>query len=375
MLTSKLTKEEPLTSVFTETDGPALLERIAALTNELHASRAREETAVAALRHLHEDLESAYARISQQQEKLKLLVNQVQTKRAATDGACSAPSLLAADLAHPGHPYRQLVAKIPQPVPTPAGRVPIAHTSGVARIAALWKGLPSWASGTISTEDAAFLDAMIDKVRPDHFHEIGVASGTSSALILSTMATYSNPSSIWLRSYDLIPECYFDSSRNVGDATREMVPGLLDRWQLKVGTTALDVVRDKPAAGRPLYFIDANHIHPWPTLDLIALLPGLRPGDGIVLHDINLPAKTNGKFPDYGAQWLFETWLGPRLEPDVAIPNIGAIFMPDDVRLVLPSLLLSLSRPWLLRQAAEITHLHRCEQRLAEFLALHKLVD
>ena len=31
MLTSKLTKEEPLTSVFTETDSPVLLERIAAL--------------------------------------------------------------------------------------------------------------------------------------------------------------------------------------------------------------------------------------------------------------------------------------------------------------------------------------------------------
>jgi predicted O-methyltransferase YrrM len=365
MLISHDSPQAALVPVFAGEAKPE--ERIATLEGELQASRAREHAAKAALLDLREQLESACTRIAQQQEKLKLLVAKVQTQRATPESqpAASAPSLRDTDLADPGHPYRQPAGNFS---PAPAGRLAIANTSGTDRIAALWKSLPKWASGTISTEDAAFLDAIIEKIRPGQVHEIGVASGTSSALILSSMEAYGANGPVWLHSYDLIAKCYFDPSHNVGDATREMVPGLLDRWKLKVGTTALDVRREERPAARPLYFIDANHIHPWPTLDLIALLPGLQPGDCVVLHDINLPAKTAGKFPDYGAQWLFESWLGPRLEPDVAIPNIGAIFIPDDPRLILPGLVQALTRPWTLHRPAEIAHLHHCEQRLAEFV-------
>jgi predicted O-methyltransferase YrrM len=368
MLSSNEIHEESTVSTTAATRDSDLLEVIAGLKSDLHASRAREQAATTVLKNLHQEVERAYLRIAQQQEKLKLLVAQVQTQRASPSAVGAVPSLRESDLRQADHPYRQMTAGISLPHPAPAERLAIANTPGVARIAALWKALPQWASGTISTEDAAFLDAVIEKIRPDQVHEIGVASGTSSALILSTMATYENTLPIKLQSYDLIAKCYFDPSRNVGDATREMVPDLLPYWKLRVGMTALDVHRGKAAGGRPLYFIDANHIHPWPTLDLIALLPGLQPGDCVVLHDINLPAKTGGKFPDYGAQWLFEDWLGPRLEPDVTIPNIGAIFIPDDLRLVLPGIVKSLLRPWTLRQPAEVDHLHRCEQRLAEFV-------
>ena len=124
------------------------------------------------------------------------------------------------------------------------------------------------------------------------------------------MADYGDPSKIWLHSYDIADVCYFELSRAVGDATRAMVPHLLKQWKLTTGTTALDVPRQNHSPTKSLYFIDANHSHPWPALDLIALLPGLKPGDHVALHDINLPTITEGKFPDYGVQWLFEDWLG-----------------------------------------------------------------
>jgi hypothetical protein len=79
MLISSEAREESLASEFTETDGAELLGHIASLKQELQNSRAREEAATTALRILRDEVEQAYARIAQQQEKLKLLVAQVHT--------------------------------------------------------------------------------------------------------------------------------------------------------------------------------------------------------------------------------------------------------------------------------------------------------
>ncbi len=373
MLISNETQDSAPAFTLTETGSVDLPQRFATLERELQSSRSREQAATTALREVRRELADAQARIAQQQDKIRLLAATARTQRPApkTSTAPLAPSLASADLIEPQHPYHQHLAKTSLPTQAPATRLPMENTPGAARLAALWQKRPEWARGAITLEDATFFDAVLERVRPSQVHEIGVASGTSSALILNTLATQQNPAPIWLHSYDLFPKCYFDQSRAVGDATREMVPDLLGRWKLKTGVTALDVLPDSSTQGRPLYFIDANHIHPWPGLDLIALLPGLRPGDCLVLHDINLPEKFAGQFLEYGAQWLFEDWLGPRLEPDVAIPNIGAIFMPDDFRLVLPSLVKYFSRPWTLSHPVERPHLRRCEQRLAQFLASH----
>ena len=349
-------------------------DRLATLERELLASRTREQAATTALKETRRELADAHTRIAQQQDKLRLLAAQARAHipAAKVTAAQLAPSLASTALAEPTHPYRQRLAREPIPFQAPATRLPIANTPGAARLAALWQKRPAWAKGTITLEDATFFDAVLDRVRPSQVHEIGVASGTSSALILNTLAAQQNPAPTWLHSYDLFPKCYFDPSRAVGDATREMVPHLLSRWKLNTGVTALDVLPDANLRSRPLYFIDANHIHPWPGLDLLALLPGLRPGDCLVLHDINLPEKFAGQFMEFGAQNLFQDWLGPRIEPDVHIPNIGAIFMPDDPTLVLPSLLRYFSRPWTISHPVERPHIRRCEQRLADFLAAQK---
>jgi len=323
---------------------------------------------------LENELQSAQARISQQQEKLKLLVDALRASRVSTEprvSAPAAPSLTDAEIAQPGHPYRKLAPQTNLATPaTPAARLPITGTESALWVAGLWKTVPAWSKGILAAEDAAFLNAVIEKARPDYVYEIGVASGTSSALILGTMAPYADPFRVWLYSYDITGKCYFDPARAVGEATREMVPALLEHWKLNTASTALDVARDRQLSSRPLYFIDANHTHPWPVLDLIALLPVLKPGDCVVLHDINLPTMTAGEFPDYGAQWLMEDWTGPRLVPDVALPNIGAIFIPEDPRVLLSSLVKTLSRPWPhpLTSSHEKNHLQACERRLADHL-------
>jgi len=104
-----------------------------------------------------------------------------------------------------------------------------------------------------------------------------------------------------------------------------MVPHLLKNWEL----TRRPPRSTFPAKGIPgaLFYRRQSH-HPWPALDLIALLPGLKAGDHVALHDTNLPAISDGRFPSYGVQWLFEDWMGDRLVPEVATPNIGALVIP-----------------------------------------------
>jgi hypothetical protein len=354
-------------------------ERVAHLERELQISRANEETSKAALQQLHQDLKEAYFKIARQQQRLDTLTKKLQTGRAATgplpllaDVDQTAAKLV--DLVHPYNLSRKFkleeikgenrpkVRKFPAPVGEAA-----------ARIQSLLGLLPSWPKGMISSVDAGFLDALITEVRPEGVYEVGVASGFSSAIILSSMATYADPARTWLHSYDIADYCYFDPTHAVGDATREVVPHLLKSWQLNLRTTALDAPGDKEPQTKSLYFIDANHSHPWPTLDLIALLPCLKTGDHVALHDINLPTISSGRFPDYGVQWLFENWLGERLVPDVAIPNIGAIVIPQDKTLILASLVKTLSKPWPLQVTVKTDHLHACEQSLMEFLRQNKL--
>jgi len=77
-------------------------------------------------------------------------------------------------------------------------------------------------------------------------------------------------------------------------------------------------------------FIDALHKHPWPVLDLLAMLVCLRPGADVLLHDINLPQLVEGS-KVFGAQLLYEG-LDVEKEADggAPIPNIGRIRIPDD---------------------------------------------
>jgi hypothetical protein len=241
------------------------------------------------------------------------------------------------------------------------------------RVEPLWEKCPAWVDGAVRLEDACFLDQMIETERPDHFYEIGVASGVSSAIILAALSRYAHPDPCWLHSYDLIEVCFFNNAYPVGGAVTEMVPELARHWQMNMRTTALDIPCEKES-GKCMYFIDAMHSHPWPVMDLIALLPRLSPGDCVILHDINLPQFSGGQFPHFGAQWLFDHWTGPRFMPDQALPNIGAIIMPDDWSVVPSALWQTLIRPWNPEITVSRDHLIACEKRLFQFLHKNNLV-
>jgi hypothetical protein len=365
---------------------------------DLEITRTDKETRYRQFEAVRGKLEEAYLTIAKQQDTVQRLTRKIASRRGG-DEASSAqeaagpnfsissarepeaissplPMLHESALTRPDNIFRKLGVDKSAPAdqaPEPARRL-VLSAEVRARVEPLWKKCPAWVDGAVRLEDACFLELMIEAERPDHFYEIGVASGVSTSIILAALSRYAHTDVHWLHSYDLIEVCFFNNAYPIGGAVPEMTPDLVRHWQMNLRTTAIDIPTGKKETGQCMYFIDAMHSHPWPVLDLIALLPRLVAGDCVILHDINLPEFSGGQFPHYGAQWLFDHWTGPRVVPDQTLPNIGAIIMPEDWSTVLPALWQTLLRPWNPEIAVSQEHLMVCEKRLLQFLRQNNLL-
>lgn len=203
------------------------------------------------------------------------------------------------------------------------------HAERIARNFAV----PGWVQGRISLVEAAVLDLFVRVLRPEVIVEVGVASGVSSAALLSSLSSLGASSTARLHSYDIMTHCYFDGDRAVGEATGKMVPSLVKDQRLVRGgaRTASD---ELPARSVRLAFIDANHGHPAPTADLIDLAPCLAPGAWVVLHDVHLSRvmlerDLESERQVYGVEVLFDAWPGLKAQGVRFSRNIGAIRVDD----------------------------------------------
>src|SRR5207244_870773 len=100
-----------------------------------------------------------------------------------------------------------------------------------------------------------------------------------------------------------------------------------------------------------IVFIDADHRHPAPLLDLLRLAPYMRRGGWSVLHDIRLgtigraaseAGHTSRWGTAYGAEWLFDCWPFRKISGG----NIGAIQLPDEKSELVPFALRLMSLPF-----------------------------
>lgn len=220
------------------------------------------------------------------------------------------------------------------------------HTSApVDGLRAMYKP-PAWATGYISGGDTEFLLELVTGVRPESVLELGVASGASSAALLFALdhlPPTANGRS--LLSCDVRPSCYFDNTRGTGSAVDEMYPGHQTRWTLNTDTDARRLSQSIAPATFDLLFIDANHSHPWPLLDLLHLVHVAKPGAWVALHDIQLPI-LNPSYQVYGPMWLFDAWPFDKEHGLDGSRNIGAVQLPDDLRQLVPMARELFERSW-----------------------------
>ncbi len=207
-------------------------------------------------------------------------------------------------------------------------------------------------SGTIASSDYFFLTAFLSILAPQRVVEIGTLTGFSAAIIAATLRR--QPVEDPPRRVDTIDlrlQCMIDETRPTGFEIAESFPELASMIHLHIPHDSAVVSELAELDELEIAFIDADHQHPLPLLDLLRLAPYVRRGGWIVLHDIQLGTigrKANGADETLrwgvaeGAEWLFESWPFRKISGG----NIGAVQLSNEKSALIPFALRLMSVPY-----------------------------
>lgn len=214
--------------------------------------------------------------------------------------------------------------------------------------------------GGIGSRDYFFLTALVSILAPRRVIEIGTLTGFSTAIIAAAIhRQYGNRDGITVETIDSHTHCSIDETRPIGFEIPELIPDLVSTVRVHTGCES-DFVREIAVPGEfGLAFIDADHRHPWPLLDVLRLAPYVQSGGWILLHDIQLGTYGKGlretgqsleAGTPYGAEWLFDRWPFRKIRS----LHIGAIELPSRKDVLIPFALTLMDEPFeLTGQAAK----------------------
>jgi hypothetical protein len=206
--------------------------------------------------------------------------------------------------------------------------------------------------GGIGSRDYFFLTCLVSILAPRRVIEIGTLTGFSAAIIAAAIyRQHGNRSGITVDTIDSNTHCSIDETRPIGFEIPELIPDLVSSVRIHTERES-DFVREIAAPGEfGLAFIDADHRHPWPLLDVLRLAPYIESRGWILLHDIQLGTygkaeRDAGKELEndtpYGAEWLFQRWPFRKIRSF----HIGAIELPQRMEALIPLGLTLMDEPF-----------------------------
>jgi predicted O-methyltransferase YrrM len=242
--------------------------------------------------------------------------------------------------------YRQLAEELGHPGKIPApGEVDFLHKM-VALDDVRYPG-------GIGSRDYFFLTCLVSILAPRRVIEIGTLTGFSTAIIAAAIHHQHGATSppITVETIDADTHCSIDTTRPIGFEIPNLIPNLVSKVRIHAGRES-DFVREIAAPGEfGLGFIDADHRHPWPLLDVLRVAPYIKTESWIVLHDIQLGSygeveRAAGRQMEagtpYGAEWLFERWPFRKIRSF----HIGAVELPTRLDALLPFALELMGEPF-----------------------------
>ena len=192
--------------------------------------------------------------------------------------------------------------------------------------------------GSLNLADTLFLAAMASILSPSRVIEVGTGTGFSSALIAAIVRQRAGVQcTVCVETIDANNHYQRDESVQTGCDIAALIAECAG--SVRVHSPRESDFIDQLAKPNELQFgfIDANHKHPCPLLDLLRVARVTQPGGWIALHDVALgtlvaAAERAGKplpFPGpFGAEWLFQTWPFGKVKSG----NIGAVQLPSRKR-------------------------------------------
>jgi cephalosporin hydroxylase len=241
--------------------------------------------------------------------------------------------------------YRQLAEELGQPGKIPApGEMDFLH----AMVDLDDVRYP----GGIGSRDYFFLTALVSILAPRRVIEIGTLTGFSAAIIAAAIhRQHGGGDRISVETIDAHTHCSIDPTRPIGFEIPELIPELASTVRVHTGRESDFICQLGARDEFGLAFIDADHRHPWPLLDVLRLAPYVQGGGWILLHDIQLGSygksqRAAGQVLEggtpYGAEWLFERWPFRKIRSF----HIGAIELPSRKDALIPFALTLMNEPF-----------------------------
>lgn len=190
----------------------------------------------------------------------------------------------------------------------------------MTEIARLFRSVWKPGYGSVAIDELGFIQDLIAEHRPRRFLEIGMASGLSTGFIARFLSENGGGS---LVSIDHDDTFFGDQSKPNGFLVPELTADIAANVDLVKFCTSLDLGRI--SGDFDMAFVDANHQHPWPAIDTLALYPRMTGPRIVVHHDLRLFAKQDIMF-GIGPKYLFDQFPeSHRIRSDANDGNIFAV--------------------------------------------------
>lgn len=210
-----------------------------------------------------------------------------------------------------------------------------------------------WREPEMSESESAFLCGALKTFRPKKILEVGVAGGATTAIILQALEDIGEPYE--MHSVDLNEKFYRYPSESTGFmamfAKEKIFGSLRGTHEFHLGKVLAQVI-DEIGGGIDLVVLDTVHALPGEVLDLLAVLPYLKAGSVVVLHDVRLHQINSDKYRKcFSNAALFsavtaEKFLNFDERAPFRYPNIGAFRVSQQTVDHIDNVFLSLILPW-----------------------------
>ena len=213
----------------------------------------------------------------------------------------------------------------------------------------------SWPKGEpeMTPFESAFLCGVLRKFTPNKILEVGVAAGGTSAIISSCMSELC--SDFQLHSIDYYEQFYRDDTKKTGYLGIETDKKLMNQYQYVhkywYGNVACSFI-DEIGGDIDCLILDTVHSLPGEILDFLTLLPYLKNGCVLILHDLvyNHYEQFNLK-QAYSNILLFSTIKGEKYinfddSRKMGMPSIGAVVIDDVTREAIGDVFMALLVTW-----------------------------
>jgi len=206
--------------------------------------------------------------------------------------------------------------------------------------------------GTISLREYLFLSAFAGLLAPQRVVEVGTLAGFSAAIIAAALhRRHPQKKGVLVETIDRNTHSVVENDKPVGFQISDIIPDFPGVVRVHAPTDSAAISEFAWRDELQLVFIDADHQHPRPLLDLLRAMPYVRSGGWILLHDIKLGTigRTSAQGDHkarpaacFGAEWLFGYWPFRK----IAGGNIGAVQIPARKTAIIPTALRLMELPF-----------------------------